>query len=187
MALDVCCGTGDLALGLAGRGLRVVGLDFSAEMLGVAVNRQRRCGSEPHPQGPLFIQADALKLPFPDCSFKVVTVAYGLRNLSDFRAGLREMKRVALPGARLLVLDFGKPDNPVLRAAYFGYLRLFVPILGLVFSGSSSAYSYILESLKHYPAQRGVAAQMTELGLKNVRIVNVLGGVMSINIGEAPP
>jgi demethylmenaquinone methyltransferase/2-methoxy-6-polyprenyl-1,4-benzoquinol methylase len=84
----------------------------------------------------------------------------------------------------LLVLDFGKPENPLWRNIYFGYLRLFVPLLGLVVSGSASAYSYILESLKHYPAQKGVAATMDELGLKDVRIVNFLGGVMTINYGR---
>jgi demethylmenaquinone methyltransferase/2-methoxy-6-polyprenyl-1,4-benzoquinol methylase len=94
------------------------------------------------------------------------------------------MRRVARPGGRLLVLDFGKPDNRVWRAVYFSYLRLFVPCLGRIFCGSASAYGYILESLQHYPAQHGVAAKMTELGLANVRIVNLLGGVMTINIAE---
>ena len=133
-----------------------------------------------------FILGDALRLPFPDRCFHIVTVAYGLRNLADLRAGLNEMRRVAKPGARLLVLDFGKPDNPLWRGVYFAYLRLFVPVLGLVFCGSASAYSYILESLRHYPAQQGVAAQMRELGLANVQIFNFLGGVMSINYAEVP-
>jgi len=94
------------------------------------------------------------------------------------------MCRVAAPGARLLVLDFGKPDNALWRALYFAYLRCFVPLLGRVFCGSASAYAYILESLKHYPAQRGVAQSMRELGLVEVRIINLFGGVMSINYGE---
>jgi demethylmenaquinone methyltransferase/2-methoxy-6-polyprenyl-1,4-benzoquinol methylase len=130
------------------------------------------------------VQGDAQQLPFPDQSIDIVTVGYGLRNLADWRAGLKEMARVAKPGGRLLVLDFGKPENPLWRNIYFGYLRLFVPLLGLVVSGSASAYSYILESLKHYPAQKGVAATMDELGLKDVRIVNFLGGVMTINYGR---
>jgi demethylmenaquinone methyltransferase / 2-methoxy-6-polyprenyl-1,4-benzoquinol methylase len=94
------------------------------------------------------------------------------------------MARVAKAGGRLLVLDFGKPDNAIWRAVYFGYLRLFVPVLGLIFCGSASAYAYILESLRHYPAQNGVAAEMRQMGLKNVRVLNLLGGVMSINYGE---
>src|SRR5215471_2942412 len=178
-ALDLCCGTGDLAFLMAQHGARVLGLDFSDRMLEVALNRNqraRRSDAAPH-----FVQGDALQLPFPDKSFDIITIAYGLRNLADIKAGLGEMRRVMKPGGRLLVLDFGKPDNPIWRGVYFGYLRLFVPLLGRIFCGSASAYAYILESLRHYPAQRGVAAQMTELGLANVRIINLLGGVMSIN------
>jgi len=193
-ALDICCGTGDLALLLAERGARVLGVDFSEHMLDIARKRKsspdsataqnRDSVQAPRSCLPRFVQADALRLPFPDNSFDIVTIAYGLRNLSDLKAGLLEMRRVARPDARLLVLDFGKPDNPVWRSAYFNYLKLFVPVLGRIFCGSASAYAYILESLLHYPAQRGVASEMTDLGLKNVRIVNLLGGVMSINYGE---
>jgi demethylmenaquinone methyltransferase/2-methoxy-6-polyprenyl-1,4-benzoquinol methylase len=182
-ALDVCCGTGDLALRLSRRSARVIGVDFTAEMLAVACDRSRYV----LPDAPQFVQADALSLPFHDASFDVVTVAYGLRNLADVKLGLREMKRVARPGARVLVLDFGKPDNALWRGLYFAYLKAFVPVLGRVFCGSSSAYAYILESLKHYPAQNGVAAQMRELGLTNIRIINLLGGVMSINYAETAP
>ena len=81
-------------------------------------------------------------------------------------------------------MDFGKPPNALWRGIYFGYLRLAVPIFGWLFCGSASAYAYILESLKHYPAQEGVAARMRKLGLVNVRIINLLGGAMSINYGE---
>lgn len=131
-----------------------------------------------------FVRGDAQELPFRDNSFDIVTVGYGLRNLADWGRGVSEMSRVAKPGGRLLVLDFGKPDNAVWRTLYFAYLRLFVPCLGRVFCGSASAYGYILESLQHYPAQHGVSARMTQLGLANVRIVNLLGGVMTINYGE---
>jgi demethylmenaquinone methyltransferase/2-methoxy-6-polyprenyl-1,4-benzoquinol methylase len=113
-----------------------------------------------------------------------VTVGYGLRNLVSWEEGLSEMARVARPGGRLLVLDFGKPPNRAWRATYFAYLRLFVPILGRVFCGSASAYAYILESLDPYPAQAGVESAMRRMGLTNVRVVNLLGGVMSINYGE---
>jgi demethylmenaquinone methyltransferase/2-methoxy-6-polyprenyl-1,4-benzoquinol methylase len=91
---------------------------------------------------------------------------------------------VARPGARLVVLDFGKPDSRLWRSVYHGHLKLFVPLLGLIFCRNADAYAYILESLKHYPAQAGVAEKMRELGLDNVRIVNLLGGAMSINYGE---
>ena len=189
-ALDLCCGTGDLALGLARAGARVTGLDFSERMLEVA---QRRTASIriSEPQAglhaaavPRFIRADAERIPFADDSFDIVTVGYGLRNLASWEAGLGEMQRVARPGGRLVVLDFGKPENALWRGLYFGYLKLFVPLLGRLFCGSAAAYGYILESLKAYPAQQGVAAAMRALGLANVKVVSLLGGVMSINYGE---
>jgi demethylmenaquinone methyltransferase/2-methoxy-6-polyprenyl-1,4-benzoquinol methylase len=186
-ALDVCCGTGDIALALAARGADTVGLDFNRPMLEIAQRRQDRLarrGCVPAPGRVEFMEGDAQQLPFPDAAFDIVTVGYGLRNLADWERGLQEMRRVARPGGRLLVLDFGKPDNAVWRAVYFGYLRLVVPLLGLAVARSASAYAYILESLIHYPAQRGVAAKMTELGLAEVRIFNLLGGVMSINYGR---
>lgn len=182
-ALDVCCGTGDIAQRLAAAGAQVTGLDFSGPMLEVARQRNpKTCGSARI--NPEFIQGDAMKLPFDDDTFDIVSVGYGLRNLARWERGLAEMLRVAQPGGRVLVLDFGKPDNALWRWLYFSYLRLFVPVLGLVFCGNASAYAYILESLKHYPAQNGVAAKMRELGMKNVEVVNLLGGVMSINYGE---
>jgi demethylmenaquinone methyltransferase/2-methoxy-6-polyprenyl-1,4-benzoquinol methylase len=209
-ALDVCCGTGDLALGLARCGVDVVGLDFTERMLEVAEHRKSKVqslqskvsgevaggewrvpGSVPAPRTthhaprlPHFVRGDAQQIPFHDSSIDVVTVGYGLRNLADWETGLREMQRVAKPGGRVLILEFGKPDNALWREIYFGYLKLFVPCLGLICCGSAIAYSYILESLKHYPAQQGVAAKMRELGLVNVRVVNFLGGVMSVNYGE---
>jgi len=181
-ALDVCCGTGDLALALARRGAEVVGLDFSQPMLEVA---QRRRPTPPHDLRNLhFIRADAQRLPFPDNSFDVVTVGYGLRNLASWEAGLGEMQRVARPGGRLLALDFGKPAQALWRSLYFGYLKLFVPWFGRLFFGNASAYAYILQSLKHYPGQQGVAAKMRELGLDTVRVINLVGGAMSINYAE---
>jgi len=190
-ALDLCCGTGDLALALARRGAKVVGLDFTGQMLAVVEKRRQGSGFsglKENPQlttrNPQFVQGDAQRIPFRDAEFDVVTVGYGLRNLARWETGLNEMVRVAKPGGRLLVLDFGKPDRPLWRSVYFSYLKLFVPILGLVFCRNAGAYAYILESLKHYPAQCGVAARMHELGLANVRIENLLGGAMSINCGE---
>lgn len=181
-ALDLCCGTGDISFALAKCGATVTGLDFSAEMLAVAEKRNPQSAT-PNPQ---FQQGDAQKLPFADKTFDVVTVGYGLRNLASWGAGLAEMVRVAKPGARLLVLDFGKPDNALWRALYFGYLRVCVPVFGLLFAGKASAYAYILESLQHYPAQRGVEARMRALGLTDIRVENILGGAMSINFGVKP-
>jgi demethylmenaquinone methyltransferase / 2-methoxy-6-polyprenyl-1,4-benzoquinol methylase len=195
-ALDVCCGTGDLSFGLARQGARVVGLDFTRPMLAMAESRQKRESevrrrrnlSRPGEEtpAPQFICGDAQQIPFPEDSFEIVTSGYGLRNLASWEAGVSEMRRVAKPGGRLLVLEFGKPDNVIWRKIYFGYLRIFSPLLGLIVCGSAAAYSYILESLKHYPAQRGVAAGMRALGLENVRIINYLGGIMSVNYAEKP-
>src|SRR3989442_647851 len=105
--LDVCCGTGDIALALAGTGANVIGLDFSQPMLEMAKLRKLKVQSH----NLEFVRGDAQQIPFPDNSFNVVTVGYGLRNLADWEAGLRELCRVAKPGGRLVVLDFGKPDN----------------------------------------------------------------------------
>lgn len=178
-ALDLCCGTGDIAFALAGRGAEVTGLDFSQPMLDVALRRLADVAKNP----PRFLQGDAQNLPFPDAQFDVVTVGYGLRNLTSWERGLEEMWRVARPGGRLLVLDFGKPDNALLRRLYFLYLQFCVPLFGKIFCGDSATHAYILESLKHYPAQNGVAAKMRALQCRDVRIYNLLGGAMSINFG----
>ena len=180
-ALDLCCGTGDISFALAQCGAATTGLDFSAQMLEVAAERNQKTDAPP-----TFIQGDAQKVPFPDNTFDIVTVGYGLRNLTTWQRGVDEMYRVARPGARLIVLDFGKPPNPLWRAIYFTHLQLSVPLIGLLFCGNAKAYAYILESLKHYPAQLAVAEKMRELKLANVRVINLLGGAMAINYGEKP-
>ena len=192
-ALDLCCGTGDIAFALAQRGAATTGLDFSPQMLEVAHSRSQkqaaRC-QDKNPQSvirnPQFVQGDAQQLAFPDNTFDIVTIGYGLRNLTSWERGVDEMFRVARPGARLIVLDFGKPLNAWWRAVYFTHLRLSVPLIGLLFCGNASAYAYILESLKHYPAQLAVAEKMRALKLKDVRVINLLGGAMAINYGEKP-
>ena len=182
-ALDLCCGTGDIAYRLSRRGARVTGLDFSAPMLDVARQRENEVSSRddtariPPPQ---FLRGDAQHLPFPEEFFEIVSVAYGLRNLASWEKGLEEMWRVGRRGARLLILDFGKPDNRFWRWIYFAYLRCFVPVLGLVFVGDAHAYRYILESLHHFPAQRGISRKLGELGARDVRVQNFLGGAMSL-------
>jgi demethylmenaquinone methyltransferase/2-methoxy-6-polyprenyl-1,4-benzoquinol methylase len=184
-ALDLCCGTGDIAFALARRGAEVTGLDFSQKMLEVAESRRLK-NPELKTQKLIFIQGDAQQIPFSDAMFDIVTVGYGLRNLMNWETGLAEMQRVARPGARLVVLDFGKPANALWRNIYFGHLRCSVPLVGWLFCGNADAYAYILESLKHYPAQLAVAEKMRELKLVNVRVINLLGGAMAINYGEKP-
>jgi demethylmenaquinone methyltransferase/2-methoxy-6-polyprenyl-1,4-benzoquinol methylase len=179
-ALDVCCGTGDIATALAKAGAQTTGLDFSKAMLKVAT--QRTLNSQPSTLN--FLEGDAQNLPFENNTFDIVTVGYGLRNLTSWQGGLEEMFRVAKPGARLLVLEFGKPDNALLRAMYFGYLKFLVPVFGKLFCGNAATHAYIYESLLAYPAQNGVASHMRQLGCKDVRIVNLVGGAMSINFGR---
>lgn len=191
LALDVCCGTGDITERLAATGAVATGLDFTAEMLEVARARSEVAqnaessaqNSKPQTRNLTYVQGDAMKLPFADDTFDAVTVGFGLRNLADWQVGLREMHRVAKPGGRLLVLDFGRPDNALWRTAYFAYLRMIVPVYGKVFCGNWSAYAYILESLQAYPAQRGVERAMNDLGCGEVQVIQFFGGAMSINYG----
>ncbi|HTR41908.1 MAG TPA: bifunctional demethylmenaquinone methyltransferase/2-methoxy-6-polyprenyl-1,4-benzoquinol methylase UbiE [Pseudomonadales bacterium] len=183
-ALDLCCGTGDIAFALAACGAEVTGLDFSEKMLEVAQTRLQN--SKFTGEKLKFMQGDAEQLPFPDNSFDAVTMGYGLRNLSSWESGLREMMRVAKPGGRIVVLDFGKPANALWRGLYFTHLKCSVPLIGLIFCGNPQAYAYILESLKHYPAQRAVAEKMRELQLGKVQIVDFVGGAMAINFGVKP-
>jgi demethylmenaquinone methyltransferase/2-methoxy-6-polyprenyl-1,4-benzoquinol methylase len=182
-ALDLCCGTGDLAFALHRAGAEVVGLDFSAAMLEVARKRAQQLPAQPKAPPLEFISGDAMEIPFGPRSFDIVSVGYGLRNLKSWERGLEEMARVARPGGKLLVLDFGKPENWLWRRLFFFYLRTVVPLLGKIFCRDAAALAYIFESLQAYPAQRGVAAKMTELGCREVRVLNLLGGAMSIHSG----
>lgn len=186
-ALDLCCGTGDVALALARAGADTTGVDFSVPMLAVAEERRQKAKGEFEKLK--FIEGDALNLPFAENSFDFVTISYGLRNLASVDAGLREMARVARPGGKLLVLDFGRPDNRAWRAAYFTYLRLVVPLFGKIFCGDAATHAYILESLRSYPPPREVAARLAAAGCGETRVVNLLGGVMSIQCGvkSVPP
>ncbi|HJW13102.1 MAG TPA: bifunctional demethylmenaquinone methyltransferase/2-methoxy-6-polyprenyl-1,4-benzoquinol methylase UbiE [Thermoanaerobaculia bacterium] len=182
--LDLCCGTGDmcfLAEGAGGAETRVVGADFTLPMLAVA--RRRKLAQK---KSSAFAQADALRLPFSDGTFDAITVGYGLRNLAEPEAGLAEMRRVLAPGGRAVILDFGKPGNPVAAAGYQAFLHTMMPAVGLIFHGDADTYLYIPASLKRYPGQRGVAELMRQTGFVNVRFEERLLGTMGINIGEAP-
>jgi demethylmenaquinone methyltransferase / 2-methoxy-6-polyprenyl-1,4-benzoquinol methylase len=171
--LDLCCGTGDIALRFSGN---VVGVDFTDEMLRVA--QSRAAGN--------WMQADALRLPFRDNSFDVVSVGYGLRNLADIEGGLHEIYRVLRPGGQLLSLDFGKPESSWLRRAYFAHLRFHLPLMGRWSCGDPDAYSYILASLEAYPAQRGIKTLMEQIGYGECGFEEFVGGAMAINFGRKP-
>ena len=173
-SLDLCCGTGDIACQLPGH---VTGLDFTPEMLQVAATRSTTVN---------WIQADALRLPFPGNTFDVVTIGYGLRNLADLDAGLREIHRVLRPGGQLLTLDLGKPGNPLWRAIYFTLLHLSLPMLGWLFHRDADTYGYLLASLRAYPAQRGVKTAMETAGFTACRFEEFAGGAMALNTGDKP-
>jgi demethylmenaquinone methyltransferase / 2-methoxy-6-polyprenyl-1,4-benzoquinol methylase len=170
--LDLCCGTGDIAQRFTGR---VVGADFTAGMLRIAAARKTHVR---------WVCADALRLPFPDASFDIVSVGYGLRNLADLDAGLREIRRVLRPRGQLLSLDFGKPENDLWRALYSAHLRFWLPVLGRIFIGNPDAYGYILTSLQAYPAQRGVKELMERHGFSNCGFEEFCFGAMAINWGR---
>ena len=172
--LDLCCGTGDIARRFRGR---VIGVDFTAEMLHIAAAHQ--------PAG-CWVQADALQLPFPDQSFDVVSIGYGLRNLADLAAGLREVHRVLRPGGKLLALDLGKPVAAWWRKLFFAHLRFHLPWLGWWSCGDPAAYAYILTSLENYPAQRGVRQLMETVGYQDCGFEEFAGGAMAINFGRKP-
>ncbi|HKC25442.1 MAG TPA: class I SAM-dependent methyltransferase, partial [Thermoanaerobaculia bacterium] len=149
--------------------------------LAVAEKRRSRAGGTSR-----FVEGDALRLPVRSASVDVVTVGYGLRNIADPAAAIREMRRALAPGGRVVVLDFGKPDNRLAAALYGAFLKSVMPAMGWLFHGDPETYAYIPASLERYPAQRGVAALMEEAGLVNVRFENGLLGTMGFNVGERP-
>ncbi|HEY3861133.1 MAG TPA: ubiquinone/menaquinone biosynthesis methyltransferase [Verrucomicrobiae bacterium] len=180
-ALDLCCGTGDIAFALQRAGAEVTGLDFSPAMLAVAQRRAQKCPAPPSAPPLRFMTGDVMEIPFKDASFDIVTIGYGLRNLASWERGLEEMARVARPGGRLLALDFGKPEAWLWRRLFFFYLSTVVPLLGNILCRNAAALAYIRESLEAYPAQRGVAEKMASLGCRDVKVRNLLGGAMSIH------
>jgi demethylmenaquinone methyltransferase/2-methoxy-6-polyprenyl-1,4-benzoquinol methylase len=181
--LDLCCGSGDLCFLAEELGAgSVVGADFTLPMLEVATRRRR---ARRRPERIRFVQADALRLPFPDGAFDVLTIGYGLRNVADIPAALTEMRRVLAPGGRAVVLDFGKPAHALPAALYRAYLGTVMPAVGWLFHGDPQTYAYIPASLERYPAQRGVEALMRAAGFGEVRFEERLLGTMGINVGRA--
>jgi demethylmenaquinone methyltransferase/2-methoxy-6-polyprenyl-1,4-benzoquinol methylase len=178
-ALDVCCGTGDLALELARRvapGGRVVGCDFSEPMLDLA--REKAAASEA--ASARFEWADALNLPYDAGRFDAVTVGFGVRNLADLDRGLREMARVLRPGGRLVVLEITQPSRPPLSTFYSLWFDRVVPLLGSL-SGDPEAYSYLPESVRSFPDPHRLAARMDAAGLGRIRYTVLAGGIIAIH------
>ena len=131
-----------------------------------------------------FVTGDMLTLPFPDRSFTVVTIGYGLRNVPDLPQSLREIRRVLAPRGRVLSLDFNRPANPVVRGVYLLYLTIVGSALGYALHRDPDTYRYIPESIRNYPGAAGVARMMEQLGFTDVRVVPVLGGLMAVHVAS---
>ena len=181
--LDLACGTGDLTFAAAPRVRYAVGLDVTFRMVQLASGRPVASAFR---RKTAFIPGDMLALPFPDRSFTVVTVGYGLRNVPDLQQSLREVRRVLAPGGRLLSLDFNRPSNAVIRGAYLLYLTIVGSALGYVLHRDPDTYRYIPESIRTYPGAGAVARMMKDMGWSDVRVIPVLGGLMAIHVASAP-
>jgi demethylmenaquinone methyltransferase/2-methoxy-6-polyprenyl-1,4-benzoquinol methylase len=184
-ALDVCCGTGDLALELSGRVSpegHVVGCDFSEPMLDLAREKASAKGAN----GVRFEWADALALPYDGERFDAVTVGFGVRNLADLDRGLREMARVLKPGGRLVILEITQPTRPPLSIFYSLWFDRIVPLLG-AFSSEPEAYSYLPESVRSFPSPLGLAEKMDRAGFERIRYTVLAGGIIAIHSGAKGP
>ena len=172
--LDACCGTGDLAIEARRAGARVTGLDFSQAML----ERARR--KEPAIE---WLRGDVLALPFEDGSFDAVTVGFGVRNVDDLEAGVRELRRVLRPGGRLGILEITQPRG-VLAPFYRVWFDRVVPALGRVLPGGD-AYTYLPASVRRFPGVEELADLLADCGFDAVRFRVFAGGIVALHIGEA--
>lgn len=183
-ALDVCCGTGDLALELrrrCGPSGSVVGCDFSERMLKLAQAKADGLGVADVE----FEWADALDLPYRDRSFDAVTIGFGVRNLADVEGGVGEMARVLRPGGRLVILEITQPRRPPLSWFYGLWFERIVPRLGEL-AGDPAAYRYLPESVKRFPSPEGLAAIIDRTGLERIRWLVLAGGIIAIHSAARP-
>lgn len=185
-ALDLACGTGDIAFAVSDRGAVTVGLDITHRMVEIARGRLASLspGSGTPAQRPWFLTGDMSNLPFRSGAFDVVTTGYGLRNVPDLDAALDEIARVLKPQGRLLSLDFNRPENAVVRGAYLSYLTVVGATLGWLLHRDPDTYRYIPASIRRYPGARGVADRMSARGFSKVRVVPLLFGLMTLHLAE---
>jgi demethylmenaquinone methyltransferase / 2-methoxy-6-polyprenyl-1,4-benzoquinol methylase len=182
-ALDVCCGTGDLALELRrriGPDGRVVGCDFSEPMLELA---RRKSGEEGLPVE--FGWGDALDLPYGDASFDAVTIGFGARNLADLERGISEMARVLRPGGHLVILEITRPHREPLSSFYSLWFDRLVPVLGTL-AGDPEAYSYLPDSVRTFPEPEQLAGMLDAGGLTEIRWLLLAGGIIAIHSATKP-
>lgn len=190
--LDVCTGTGDLALAYdrAVRGrVPVVGADFCRPMLLPAREKARRRGAS---ERVVFLEADAQRLPFADHRFQLVTVAFGLRNVTDVDRGLAEMVRVARPGGRVAILEFSRPRHWLFGPLYRFYFRRVLPFIGQLVSRSrDNAYNYLPASVMQFPDGEALAVKLRQHGLTDVKWHPLTFGIATLYVGtkavSAPP
>lgn len=177
--LDLCCGTGDLALEINKRQPRckVVGADFAIPMLRLAQEKSSTQNIE-------WMAADALNLPFPDATFDAVTVGFGVRNFENTRRGMEEIHRVLKPGGRVLVLEFMRPQVPkILEKAFSLWSRVVLPCIGKLLSKHNSAYSYLPASVHGFLTRDEFKSLLRDISFTNVRSFNYSGGISTATIG----
>lgn len=178
--LDLACGTGDLLIALErAAGRKLIGSDFCHPMLTGASAKLRR--DRLHST---LVEADALALPFPDASLDLITIAFGYRNLANYRAGLVEMRRVLRPGGALAILEFTQPPNQAFAAAYNWYSRRVLPVVGGAISGAPEAYRYLPESVRKFPGAPALAGMMMESGFGPVDWEYLTFGIAALHVGR---
>lgn len=180
LVLDVACGTGDLSVELQTSGrAKVFGTDFCRPMLDIAFAKNAK-----NALAIPYLEADGMNLSFADGTFDAVTIAFGLRNFSNWHDGLIELHRILKKGGRLAILEFTTPVVPGFKQLFNLYFTQILPRIGGAVSGSRGAYEYLPDSVQKFPDQKKLAAMMREIGFSDVEYKNLTGGIAAIHIGN---